>query len=317
MALTNAEILENASKTYHDLFDSIFENGAPGFYELFSEVISTDSVLNEIDVMETMPQVREWIGEKTFRDIFVSNFTATVKNYEKSMSFKRMTVTGDRTGKVAKRLASFLASGGDGGSIYDLLSTAALVANGLCYDGSALFSASHPRGPAGANQSNITTTALSFGNHDAINIAGSSLRDNESEPMGISYDTLMVGPKNKKMGMQITQSTERVFALNAAGAEATSSVVAAASAPNVFGGGEMALVVNPRLVGTYDDYCYYLDTSKGVRPIVGYEMRAPEPVEQFSMEAEDRFKRDKLNASVECDIVFAPAAWQVAHAIIL
>ena len=317
MGLTNADILQNASTTYHDLFDEIFENGAPGFYELFAEVVGTDSEVNEIDIMEAMPQVREWLGEKVFRDIFVSNFTATIKQYEKSVSFRRLSVTGDRTGKIARRLRSFLSAGGGGGSIYDYIATSVLVANGLCYDGVALFSASHPRGPAGATQSNLTTSPLGFGTHEAIKIAGSSLRDNEGEPMGVSYDTLMVGPKNEKMGKQITQSTERVFALNASGAEATSSVLAAASAPNVFAGGDMRLVVNPRLVGSYDDYCYYLDTSKGARPVVGFEMRAPEPVEQFSMEAEDRFKRDRLNASVECDVVFAPGAWQVAHAIVL
>lgn len=317
MAITNQSILDNAGTAFRSAFDEVFENGAPGFYETFTEIIATDSKINEIDVLESMPQVRQWVGSKVFKDIFASSLTATVKTYEKSVDFKRIDILTDRTGKIARRLRAFLSAGGSGGSIYDFLATAALVANGTGYDGVSLFSASHPRGPSGATQSNTSTTALSFAQHDAVMQAGPSLRDLEGEPIGISYNVLMVGPKNQKIAKEITQSTERILPVSAAGVEATSSVVAAAAIPNVFGGGDLTLVVNPRLVGSYDDHYYYFDTMTGPRPVLGYELTPPHAEEQFSMDDSMRFHQDRLAASVECDVVFAPGDWHVAFGGIL
>lgn len=319
MSITNQDILDNAGTTYRDMFDEIFVGRAPGFYEAFTEVIPTDSKINEIDVLEAMPQIREWVDEKVFRDIFASALTATVKPHEKSTDFKRIDIITDRSGKIARRLRAFLSAGGDGGSIYDFLATAALVANGLCYDGQNLFSTTHPRGPNGATQSNLTTVAggLKFSSHETVMTAGASLRDAENESMNIAYNVMMVGPSQKATAQEITQSRERVIGVDASGTEATSSVVAAASAPNVYAGGDLMLVINPRLVGDYASETYYFDTTKGdAKAVIGFELTPPHAEEQFSMDDHIRFHKDKLAASVECDVVFAPGAWMTAHKLV-
>jgi phage major head subunit gpT-like protein len=320
MGITNQNILDTASTTFHAKFDEIFENGAPGVFGLYTEMIPTDSKINEIDVLETMPVVREWVGAKQFKDILASNLSATIKSYERSFSIKRVDAITDRTGAIGRRISTFMNPGAEGGDIFDLLAFTELVsasgAGGTGYDGVALFSTAHVRGPAAGNQSNKSTTALSFAEHDTAIKTMTSLRDENGEPLRIAPDTLIVGPKNRKMGMQITQSTERIIAVDNAGAE-SGTRVAAAAIPNVFGGGDMTLVVDPRLVGTQDDYYYYLDTTKGPRPIIGYVLTEPHAEDQTEMNSEGRFLNDELRFSVEADVVFAPGDWHVAYGGIL
>lgn len=317
--ITNQNILDVASTTFHDSVTQLFEGGVPGLYPAFVDVVPTASKVNEIDVMETMPVIRKWHGSKEFGAMRVSSKSVSVEKYEKSLEIDRLDLAADKTGLIARRIRAFL--GQDGAQIYDKIATDALIAAATGYDGVSIFSTAHPRGPSG-NQSNRGTTALSFAQHEAIMVQGASLRDENGEPLGISYDTLMVGPKLAALAREITQSTERVVGIDAAGAIDSGTRVAAAGIPNVRGlevytGGQMDLIVNPRLVGTYDDYYYHFDTSKGAKPFVLFQFRAPEGIEQMQMDAESRFLLDKFRMSVECDVVVCPAAWQVAHASIV
>lgn len=312
--ITNQDILDAAETSFRAKFDELFVDGVPpGVWQLFTEVIGTESIVNEIDVLEAMPVIRRWIGEKVFHAIRASKATARVVPYEKSFEVDRLSLAGDTLGIIGRRIDRFL--GSDGGAIYDLIVFAALLSNPTCYDGTALFGTGHPRGPAGANQSNITTSGgLSFGRHETVMVAGESLRDEKGESFGISYDTLIVGPSNRRMGQEITGSKERVVAVDNAGVE-TGTRVAAAAVTNVFAGGEMQLVVSPRLVGSHAGKCLYVDSTKGAMPIILYEMRKPEPHTQFDMSDEARFLFDKMRGSVECDVVAVAGAWQTAHLI--
>lgn len=316
MAVTNQDILDTASTVFHDKFDEIFDNGAPGNWQTYTEVIPTDAKINTIDVLESMPLVRQWVGPKQFGDVFASAASATIVEWERSFRIKRIDAITDRTGAIGRKIAGFLRPGAEGGDIFDKLAFDALVANGLGYDGVALYSASHPRGPAGATQSNLSTTALSFAEHDTAIQAMTTLRDANGEPLHISPSVLTVGPKNKKMGQEITMSKERVVAVDASGAE-SGTRVAAAAVPNVFAGGDMALIVDPRLVGSYDDHYYYTDASRGPKPVIGYVLTQPHPEDQTEMSSEGRFINDELRFSVEADAVFVTGDWHVSYAGIL
>lgn len=315
MGITNISVLENASTAFKAFAEETFGQKPPGVYQRYADVMPTDTKIVEHDVIESMPIVREWTGAKSFSDALATSQTITLRTYEQSFKIKRLDLQTDRTGAIARRMRSFL---GDTAYIYDKLAHEALIANGTGYDGVALFSASHPRGPAGATQSNTSSTALSHAQFEAVMVAGSSLRDINGEPLGISYNMLRVGPKLAALAREITGSNERVIAVDNTGAE-TGTRVAAASGPNarglqVFSGGSVDVVVDPRLVGTADDYYYFFDTSRGVSALVGYEFRSPEAITLDRMDDPDRFHKDEFLFSVECDVVFAPGAWQVAYA---
>jgi phage major head subunit gpT-like protein len=305
--ITNMDLIDAANATFRAAFDELYTTRPPGVWQLLTEIIPTDVKQNYISVLETNPVMRKWVGEKEFQTIFASTLMAEIEKYEKSFEIDRLDLAADRIGQVARRIKLFMQSNRDD---LDKFVFEKLVANPTAYDGVALASASHPRGPAGATQSNTSTTALSFAQHDAVKQVGGTLRDQNGESLSISYDTLIVGPKLTKIAKEITQSGERVIGINASGVEATSSVVAAAAIPNVFAGGDMQVIEWNRLVGTHDDYYIYLDSKRGVKPIHLFMFRDPEAVEQTRSDDEQRFLRDKYRYSVESDFVPAPGAWQ-------
>lgn len=315
MAVTNQSIIDNASVTFREIAQSVFGERPPGEYQRWTEVLPTDSETVEHDALEAMPVIREWTAAKQFRDVHAASQQLTVKGYEASFRIKRKKLVTDRTGMVARKMRSWM---NDTAYIYDKIVSDALIANATCYDGVALFSGSHPRGPAGATQSNTSSTALSHAQFEAVMVAGASLRDAESEPLGISYNVLRVGPKLAALAREITGSNERVIAVANDGLEAGTRV-AAATGPNsrgvqVFSGGAVEVIVDPRLVGTYDDYYYFFDTTRGAAAMVLYELRAPEAITLDGMTDEARFHRDEYLYSIECDVVAGPGAWQTAYA---
>ena len=312
MGIQNQSIIDNASATFRAKFDEIFAARPPGPYERYTEIIDTDSIVNEVDVLETMPVVRQWIGAKVFQSILASNFTASIVKYERSFKMDRLKLKGDKTGSIGRRINMMMS---DAGQIFDNICFSTLMANSTGYDGVAVYATTHPRGPAGANQANITTTALSFTQHDAIMVAGGSLRDNNSESVRVSYDTMIVGPSNLRLGKEITQSKERVVGMAGDGTQDGGTRVAAATIPNVYSGGDMDLIMDPRLVGSYANKVVYVDSKIGPKPVILYVMRAPEPVEQTAMDSEGRFNNDELRYSVECDVTGAPGAWQSSYLI--
>lgn len=310
-------VVDAVNQTFHDMFAEVFSRGAPGVWSVYTDKIATNSKLNEIDVLEAMPVVRKWVGAKVFQSILASKLSVSVETYEKSFAISRLDLMADKMGMVTKRLGDFLR--GDGSGEIDKICSDALISNSgngpTCYDGQALFSTTHPRSN-GTTWSNKTTSALSFAQFDAIMVAGMSLRDDNGEPMRISYDTLVVGPKNQKIAMEITQSTERVIGVDNAGIE-TGTRIAATSIPNVYGGGQTTLIVDPRLVGTADDYYYLLDTTRGAKPIVYFSFRDPEAITMDQMNDTNRFLNDQFLYSVELDGVAAAGSPHVAYAGIL
>lgn len=319
--ITNQEILDTASTTFRAKFDEVFGRGVPGQYGVFSEEIPTDSEVNEIDLLGAMPVMEEWVGPKTFKAIRAYSATATLKSFQRSLRIPFKKARYDRTGLIGRKISQFLSPGGAGAAIYDKICTDALIANtGVGYDGVVVFSASHPHGPAGATQSNTSSTALSFAQHAAVIKAGASLRDEYSEPFGIAYDTLMVGPDLFPLAQEITQSKTRIIAVDNAGAESGTRVAAAEIAnvygegSELYGGGSMMLVLNRRLVGDYHNYYYYFDSRFGTKPILLYVGRAVEPHEQTQMDSEGRFMNNELRFSLECDVVPAAGDWHAAYA---
>ena len=148
MAVTDRSIIDNASTAYKELAEGIFGGRTPpGVYQAFATVSPTDSKIVEHDVLEAMPVAREWVGAKQYDDVQAASTTLTLKSYEASFRIKRLDLLTDRTGMVGRRLSNFLS---DTAYMYDALAHDVLFSNPTGYDGVALFSASHPRGPAAA-----------------------------------------------------------------------------------------------------------------------------------------------------------------------
>lgn len=277
-------------------------------WQSLCSVSSTTAKRNEVVIMEASPPVRKWEGDKQFDEINFVDLAGYVSAYHKSYQISRLDL--DNQGIVKARIDAMLA---DALGFYDKVVFDAILANPTCYDGTALFGASHPR-VRGSTAANRTASALSFSTFDAGVTAINSLADNNSEPLNLNPDTLIVGPSNMRLGMEITGSTTRIAALNASGAEATSSVVAAASFGNVYGGGAFKLIVSKRLTGSFAAGAFLVDSSKSVKAMHLFEKRKPEIViEGENMSDHVRFSKDMIRYSLEADLQVSPGMWQHAY----
>ncbi len=186
-----------------------------------------------------------------------------VKKYgPKGLAFKTIDIDNDMTGMVAQKLSEYL------GQTADYLEApfwAFFFGNPTCIDTSALISDTHGFGAAGATWDNKTTNALSPSEFFTGISGMSSLVFETGEPAGYYPDVLMVGPDNEKMADDLC-GPDRVVPITAAGVEGYSSALAAATKIN-FMSGRMKVVINKRMIGTYNDYWYLIDTKRSAPPI--------------------------------------------------
>lgn len=313
MEITNQAVIDQANATFRMMWEK-FGGAEPGVWDRFTEVIPTDSEANTFDFITAFPQVQEWVGPKVYEVMRAYAWTISLKTYAKNLSQNFRKVRYDRNGMLGRAIKRFLTTT----SIYDKVVTDVLLANPTGYDGVALFSGAHPHGPGGTTQSNTSASPLTYAQHKAIRIAGSSLRDEVGESLMVSYDTIMVGPALIDLAMEITGSKTRVMPVDASGAEAGASVVATGQVDNylsndLYTGGEMTVVKNPRFVGANANKYMYMDSKKGATPVLLLEGRKPEAIEQTKMESEPRFNNNEMRWSVETDIAAGAGLWQVAY----
>jgi len=318
-SINNGSYLDNANIAFQERFQDLYGATAPGSYQTFAEVVPTDAKVTQVDAFGAFGATwREWVGPKVFMTTRLYTQQVTLKRWEKSFYLDRMDYQYDRTGKVGRKINQFLS----GASFYDKIATDVLVANGTGYDGVALYSSSHPHGASGATQSNVTTSAFSENAVEAAMIAMQSYQDEAGEPLGggIVADTIMVGPKNMIAALEFAGVDRKVWVKSDGtfGHEgATSTSIVGGFAMNNIWQGKFTVVVNPRLVGAYDDYWYLFSSSTGAKAVIIYEGRAPVAIAKTQMEDDLRFFQDKMAWSMEADAVGASGAWMTTYAGIL
>jgi hypothetical protein len=289
-----------------NLFD---QQRGDALLNVFCDVGSTSQLMTRLHLLEEMPLMEKWVSDPTYSDVRYASVSAKIEAYKKVFELKRLDAEMIDGAGLFDRITRAFATANE----YERLATNFLLSNPTCYDGVALFSASHPRGPGGATQSNTSATALDAAQHQAVMIAGASLRQRNGEPFGVQYDTLMVGPALAPLARQITGSdVGRVVGISATGAE-SGTRVAAATIRNVAGltiydGGEMRVVVNPRFVGSHANKYLYLDTTKPGCSPVALRVYGERSYALTATDSPERAKRDVYQWGVESDLALIPGA---------
>ena len=312
-AAINQGTHDAANTLFVDAFNEIFSKADKGALERYTQIIPADAETVELDAQVDLGVVREWIGPKEFGTGRAYKLAVAFRKWEKSLKLPRSKVKYDKSGTLASRFKQWMS---EQVGFWDKVMTDTLVsasgAGPTGYDGVALLSTAHPHGPDGGTQSNKGTSALTFSTYETAKVAMGSLAKENGEPLRISPKFLMVGPKLERIAKEITQSKERVIAVDNAGVE-TGTRVAAAGVTNVFSGGEVDLIINHRLRGTYDDYWYL-----GAGPFMALVLqRDVEPCFLDAMDSETRFIMDELMYSLEGDASPAAYAWQNVYGGIL
>jgi hypothetical protein len=270
--------LEAAVTSYSTVSADVFASGSTGdLGGLIARHVPCGGTRFETDSLGVVPAVEEIVGSRSFANLRAYLNSAAVKKYgPKALEFKIIDIENDPSGLIPAKLAEY-ARGSKNWLDAPLWSF--LFGNPTCLDASALFSTTHPFGAAGATWSNTTTSALSPATFYTGITAMASLVFENSEPAGYYPDVLMVGPDLEKMASDLC-GPDRIVPIAATGLEAYSSAVAAATRTN-FMANKIQVVINPRMIGTYNDYWYLIDTKReGARPIVVGDAK---PFQAFSV----------------------------------
>lgn len=258
--------LEAAVTAYSTLGAEVFANGGLSpLGGLISRRVPVNGTSMEADSLGAIPAVEEIVGSRQWANLRAYVNRVPVKKFgPKGLEFKIIDIENDPTGMISAKLAEYLRGNADW---LEAPLWSFWVNNPTCLDTSSLFSTTHGFGAAGATWSNLITNALSPGEFFTGISAMSALVFENNEPAGYYPDVLMFGPANEKMADDLTGS-DRVVPIAATGLEAYASALAAATKSN-FISGRIKAVMNPRLIGTYDDYWYLLDTKReGARPVI-------------------------------------------------
>ena len=266
MQITAAN-LQALRVTFNRVFQSAYDI-APNWYQETATTMTSAARLNTYGWMNSLPQMREWVGERVVNNIAEVNYTLFNKDFELTYGVKRNDIEDDAAtlgiynmvfedlGKQAKKHPDQL--------------LAALLANGqntACFDGQTYFSTSHPVNVYDSSlgtYSNYSASglALTRANYITARATMMAYKNAGGTRMGIRPDVLLVPPS---LEMAARTIVETAMIPNDAGT---------APQDNVLKGS--ARVVVAEELEDYPTTWYLLCTSKTVKPFIYQVRRAAE-----------------------------------------
>lgn len=308
MALTKSDIpdliLPGLKAEFAMAYKSELDNSIA---DKIATIINTTQPAQKYAWLSTVPPMREFIDERRPSGMTEYAMTIEDKVFESTIAVDRRAIEDDQLDLIKLRIRdlAFRVSAHRQQiviqSLIDGFST-----NG--YDGTSFFGTTHPT-TAGSTYTNKTTSAL-----DAASLAAGInqmmlVPDDQGTPLGITPDTLVVGPKLQWAAMELVDSPVVVYKGN------TDDTSPSTNYRNVFQG-KMNLVVSPFLSGTADDYWFLLDTKRPVKGLI-LQQRSDVPVEFSALDnsngAENAFKRDRYYYGVRARYNVGYGLWQAAY----
>lgn len=243
----------NFGRQFQSAFDS-----APTFYDQLCTTVASSTGVNTYAFLDRIPKMREWVGPRQIQNLKEYGAQITNLDYESTIGVDRNDIEDDNLGVYAPLMSEL---GRQARKWPDQLLKAALQAgtSATGFDGVAFFSGTHPL--SGSNQSNnYTSTALSVANYASTRAAMMGLVGADGEPLGVMPDLLVVPPQLEGTARTILNA-EMIADTNGGGTT------------NVWRGSSRLLVV-PELANQATTW-YLVDSSKGVRPFIFQQRKAP------------------------------------------
>lgn len=303
--ITNDAALDAANTAFESAANDIFSGKIPGVWDAFTTLSPQKGKFAELDLVDGIPQMREWLGSRQLRNLRAYALTQAIRRWEMTIGVPVDDINGDRTGVVADRLTDFA---GRGSRAYDQILVPELVANPTGYDAVALFAATHPRGDGLADQDNLTTGTLNYAAYRTARASMRQFTDFRGEPIGIIPTHVMVGADQEEAAMQVTGS-DKLVGTDASG-ELGGTVINANPLKNYIGG-DAAVIVSDRIAG---NRWFVFDLSKGrAKPMYAAEFLAPRVDILDDPESPNVFFDDEVIYGMVAKLTPMAMCWQTAY----
>lgn len=166
MALDTAKATATLRSLTHK-FDNKIKAATP-FYPNLCTIIPSDGANEQYAMLGNVPGVREWIGDRAFKELRAANFVIENKLWENSLKIAKTDLADDRMGLYGPTLEQLAMR-----AAYhpDELLLADALPNGEsrpCFDGQQFFDTDHSWGDSGTQSNDLTYNAS---DHTAVTAA--------------------------------------------------------------------------------------------------------------------------------------------------
>ena len=289
----NRENLNALSRSFRALVLEARES-YPKLYPLIADEVESTSRVNYYAWLESIPTVREWVGERQVRNLSAQTFAIENQKFEATVEVLRSDVEDDNIGVYARLFRQM----GIKAAAHDDRLVFALLKEGFtrkAYDGKPFFANDHR---IGRNTfSNRGTAPLSREAFREALASMRSLQDSRGYPLGFFLERplLIVGP-----GLAST-ATEIVGVQTLPGGGANPDYGAA------------EVLVNPWLLDSYASYWFLVDGSRPIKPLILQRRMDPEWVAKTNPEDDHVFRHNEFVFGVYERKAVGYLYWQLAY----
>lgn len=251
--------------------------------------VPSNTRTNTYGWMGRLLKMRKWDGPRVIQNLNTFAYQLENEPYELTVGVGRDDIEDDQLG-VYNPLFEEL--GRNAQKWPDQVLKTALQAGttNTGFDGVAFFSASHPLDPAGNQSNNFTSTALSATNFATVRASMMAYTGEDSEPLGVYPDTLIVPPQ-----LEDTANTIVTAEYGAAGATNVQR-------------NQAKVIVVPELANAGTTW-YLADNSNAIKGLVWQLRKAPEFVGKTALTDDNVFFQKQFVWGVDARGVAGYGPW--------
>ena len=299
--LINRTNLQNTFRNLSAIYNKNYEE-TPSQWMKIAMLVGSTGAFNDYPWVGYFPAMREWIGERTIKQLEAYEYTIRNKDWEATIAVRENDLRDDNLGVYAIQAADagYAAKQFPDELIFRLVSAGF---ENLCYDGKPFYSNEHPIGENQASNTGTKRLAVNYfetarATYGAARVAMINQADYDGRPLNIKPDTLVVGPE----------------------LEAEANILMMAPKfrdddPNPYVG-QCEVVMDPRLATPTE--WHLLDTKKPLKPFIYQEREKPRFRSQTDMGRDDGlipdsvFMKKEYLYGVDCRANGGYGLWQMA-----
>lgn len=287
MAMINQALLTAMSKGFNNIFAKAFKETKTN-YDKVATVIKVNTMSVDYGFLGGFSNMREWIGDRTLRDLVAHKYTITKKDWENTIEVSRDVIEFDQLGIVKPQIQQMAH---DGQSHYDDILFSLLEKNDKCYDGKPFFSNAHEVGKT--KMSNLGNAKL---NQQSFMDARAEMRGITSDggkSLKIKPTLLLVPPELEQQAIELLNKD---FLAN--------------GESNITKGLSDYLVIDE----LSDDKAWYLlDTSRPLKPLILQKTKEIKFTAMDKVDDESVFMRKAFRYGIDSQDNAGYGLWQLAY----
>ena len=294
--LVNKSALTHLFVSMSAIFNNAFD-AAPSQWQKIAMLVPSTTAANDYNWLSKIPQMKEWIDEKTVKSLAASDYTIKNKDWEVTIGVDRNDIEDDQlgiykpqammVGESAKRLPDEIVF--------------SLVSNGFvnkCYDGKPFFATDHKVGKTtvsnkGTKKLSIATLAAAQASYGAARTALMKMKSDEGRSLNIKPNILLVPPALADVANALV-TVDRLED----------------GKPNIYKV-TAEVVIDNQLES--DDAWFLLDTTKAIKAFIYQERKKPVFVSQTDMASDDVFSCKQFKFGAEARASGGYGFWQLAY----